>query len=1013
MPNVDVDSITLQIESDVTGAIEGLDLLVSTLDRVKKATENGCGLDKVANGVSKVRNATEKMESTNKRTAKSFSQQLAKLTAVTVALKRVGAAIASWISESTDYTESLNLFTVSMGKYADSAQEYANNVSDIMGIDPATWMKNQGVFMTLATGFGVASDRANTMSQQLTQLGYDLSSFFNISEEDAMQKLQSGISGELEPLRRLGYDLSQAKLEAVALSLGIDKAVGSMTQAEKAELRYYAIMTQVTSAQGDMARTLEAPANQLRILKAQVTQAARALGNIFIPALNAVLPYAVAALKVFRRLADAVSEFFGYTLPEIDYTGLGDFSSDVDAATDGLDDATSSAKKLKKTLLGIDELNVLSSGSGDGDTASGGSFDFELPTYDFLGAALEARVGEVQAMIEQTLGEITTIVGGFSLAVGAILLLTGVNVPLGLGLMSVGATGLGLSIIANWDSMGNQLVGTLSLITGAVSGFLVAIGAILTLSGGNVPLGIGLLAVGLASLAGSVAVNWHSSDSHITDALMSIEGILAGACLGVGAILAFSGVGVGLGIALMATGALSLASAVSVNWSSLVGQIESPLAKITQIVATGMLALGAILAFSGAPNLIPLGIALMGAGAVSLATTASLSWSSLSDNVRSTITAITSIVSVALLAVGAILALSGANIPLGIALLAGGALTLTSVVAMRWGALSDDVKATIASITKVVSLGLLAVGAILALSGVNILLGLALLAGGALGLASTKSVDWDNMNKSVKDTVARITASVSIGLLALGALLAFSGVGIPLGLALLAGGAAALVGAATLNWDSAKEPIRKTIASIASIISGALMVVGVLLILSGVGIGLGLAVLAAGLAGSYHAWSLDDNPITRFVKNMANSIIGIINWVIDAINDMFHIEFGGLTIWGKTIIPPFDKRLLYISHIPTFAGGGMVDSGQMFIAREAGPELVGSIGNRTAVANNDQIVEAVSQGVYRAVVQAMGQSSGDTTIEAKVNDKVLFEAVVNRARQETMRKGYNPLLGGV
>ena len=138
--------------------------------------------------------------------------------------------------------------------------------------------------MTLATGFGVASDKAALMSKNLTQLGYDLSAFFNISVEDAMQKLQSGIAGEIEPLRRLGYYLSQAKLEDIAMSLGINKSVSEMIQAEKSQLRYYAILTQVTKAQGDMARTLVAPANQLRILKAQATQAARALGNIFIPA---------------------------------------------------------------------------------------------------------------------------------------------------------------------------------------------------------------------------------------------------------------------------------------------------------------------------------------------------------------------------------------------------------------------------------------------------------------------------------------------------------------------------------------------------------------------------------------------------------------------------------------------------------------------------------------------------------------------------------------------------------
>ena len=133
-----------------------------------------------------------------------------------------------------------------------------------------------------------------------------------------MLKIQSGISGELEPLRRLGYDLSVARLQQEALNLGIEKSVMNMTQAEKSQLRYYAIMTQVTVAQGDMARTLNAPANQLRILQAQVTQCARALGNIFIPVLNAVLPYAIALAKVLRMVASAIASFFGFTLPEVD-----------------------------------------------------------------------------------------------------------------------------------------------------------------------------------------------------------------------------------------------------------------------------------------------------------------------------------------------------------------------------------------------------------------------------------------------------------------------------------------------------------------------------------------------------------------------------------------------------------------------------------------------------------------------------------------------------------------------
>lgn len=108
--------------------------------------------------------------------------------------------LGSSISRATEYTETLNLFTVSMGQYAEEAYNYAQKVSEVLGIDPAEWMKNQGIFNSIITGFGVAGDKAAYMSQNLTQLAYDLSSFYNISVTDAFQKVQSGISGELEPL---------------------------------------------------------------------------------------------------------------------------------------------------------------------------------------------------------------------------------------------------------------------------------------------------------------------------------------------------------------------------------------------------------------------------------------------------------------------------------------------------------------------------------------------------------------------------------------------------------------------------------------------------------------------------------------------------------------------------------------------------------------------------------------------------------------------------------------------
>lgn len=352
---------------------------------------------------------TNNLSAANGKASMSYANLAAKIGIAVVAMKRIASVIAGWITKSNEYVESLNLFTVSLGEYAAEAQKYAENVAEIMGIDPAEWLRNQGVFMTLATGFGVVNDRAYTMSKNLTQLGYDLSSFFNISYEDAFQKLQSGISGELEPLRRLGYDLSVARLQQEALNLGITKSVNAMTQAEKAELRYYAIMTQVTTAQGDMARTLEAPANQLRILQAQVNQAARALGNIFIPMLNAVLPYAIALAKAIRLVADAIASLFGFALPEIDYSGLGTAAGGAGDLADNLGDAGKKAKEVKNALLGIDELNIISpqddssSGSGSG-IGGGGGLGFELPTYDFIGNAVSDKVEEILGKMKEWLG---------------------------------------------------------------------------------------------------------------------------------------------------------------------------------------------------------------------------------------------------------------------------------------------------------------------------------------------------------------------------------------------------------------------------------------------------------------------------------------------------------------------------------------------------------------------------------------------------------------------------------
>ena len=439
----DVDALTIQVQGLSEGAAQSIQKLTQRLKDLEKSASGGAGLQAVKTKLSSIQaqvdkinsgkfgDLVKKVEALNKtkidgtltkslgsiatasrHANSSIGNTAARLGIMGISLRVVVNSIASAMKQSMAYMENMNLFTVSMGKYADEAMKYANAVSEVMGIDPSAWARNQGVFMSLAEGFGVASDRAYKMSKNLTQLGYDLSSFYNISYEDAFQKLQSGISGELEPLRRLGIDLSEARLKAIAFELGITKVYSAMTQAEKAQLRYHAIMTQTTKAQGDMARTLEAPANQLRVLKAAASQAGRAIGNIFIPILNAVLPVAIAAANAVRIVASAFASLLGFAMPTVDYSGIDGAADAAGKLNENLGGAGGSAKELQKVLMGFDEINKIPDASGGGGGGGGGGaldgFDFELLEYDFLGDAVNTRVNEIMQKLAPALDFVKT-----------------------------------------------------------------------------------------------------------------------------------------------------------------------------------------------------------------------------------------------------------------------------------------------------------------------------------------------------------------------------------------------------------------------------------------------------------------------------------------------------------------------------------------------------------------------------------------------------------------------------
>ena len=369
--------------------------------------------------------ANEKLTSSNGRAsgsyksyANSIARTITKMTVLGFAMRRVVDLFSDMFEESNNYIENMNLFTVTMGDSTESALEFANTVSKSMGIDVSQWIENQGAFMQMATGFGIASDQAQLMSQNLTQLAYDIASFHNVKVETAMDKLKSGMSGQIKGLKEFGYNLSVAALQETALSLGIEQSVRTMTEAQRAQLRYITLMRVTTNAQGDMARTLLTPANSLRILQSQFVQLKRAIGDVISVVVVKLIPYVMAFVEIVTDAARALASLFGFELPTIDYSGLELGSDVVDDIDDGLNDATDSAKKLNAQLMGFDELNVLKSNdSGSGGASYGTSHDLgvELPEYDFLenlDTELSEKVDKIKEKIKNILPIVTDIGAG-------------------------------------------------------------------------------------------------------------------------------------------------------------------------------------------------------------------------------------------------------------------------------------------------------------------------------------------------------------------------------------------------------------------------------------------------------------------------------------------------------------------------------------------------------------------------------------------------------------------------
>ncbi|ODU58421.1 MAG: hypothetical protein ABT01_00355 [Clostridium sp. SCN 57-10] len=477
------------------------------------------------------------------------------------------------------------------------------------------------------------------------------------------------------------------------------------------------------------------------------SEATQAIGRLKGALLTMIQPVVAIAIPAFAALvnilarvatvvANVVSRIFGKT-----YEQSSESAKMLYGETEAIDGVGNAAKKASLQLAAFDEINQL---SGDGgEAASGGN------------AKIKPIFGNgLNDIMQSEIDAISIYVSGALLAVGAILAFTGANVMLGIALMAAGAIGLVSILSQNWNEMDEKVNTALTTVLTTLGGFALVIGAILAFTGANLPLGIGLMLVGAAALGAAVALNWNAIKEALQGPIGAATAAVSAAFLALGAILAFTGVNLPLGIALMLAGAGGLVTVTVLNWEAIKEALQGPIGAVTAAVSVAFLALGAILAFTGVN--VPLGIALMLAGAGGLATVTQLNWEAIKEALEGPIGAVTAAVSVAFLALGAVLAFTGVNLPLGIALMLAGAGALATVMTLNWDTIENALKGPIGAVTIAVSAALLVLGAILVFTGANLPLGIGMLITGGASLATAVTVNWDWLLDKLKETWRKI-----------------------------------------------------------------------------------------------------------------------------------------------------------------------------------------------------------------------------------------------------------------
>lgn len=627
---------------DLTDKLKATDLdsFASSCQKISTALAPlASQLDKVGNAfaklppqLSKVVTQANRVAAANEKQRKSylslsnqmngFMRNMAKL----VSLKAIAEYLGNAVAKFNDFYEATDLFHNAMGNLSGEADTLISKMQGLLGVDPTKAMTYMATIQSLGTSFGLTSDKAYILSKNLTQLAYDEGSYWNKNVAETFTAMSSAISGEIEPIRRLGVDLSQARLQQELLALGFNKQVSSLSQADKAVLRYIAIMKQTTNVQGNLAQTIQSPANQIKILKAQLDMLAKSVGSLLYPAMKSILPPLIAAVQLIREFVEWVAKLMGVKVVFTDFTKSADSVGGIgDAMDDTADSTKKAAKALKDYTMGFDELNIIdptqgSSGSGSGASAGNILGDVDLSGYDMFKQYNEEFAKQIDA-IKQKIKDMLPIIGAIATALAlwkivdfltdvatAISKMTELQkLALSIATVVIEAS-LVFSFAKGYASSGNPLELLGEVVSAAFGSFVLW----RTIGADGITLGMGIAFV--ASLAG-LTYALGTGEANLGDASTWIQSALTTAFGSIAGITLFTNLGVATGTAAtLSIGLAGLITFAGITFS--LGEKLKEFPVLNTIIAALMGIFGGV---AGAGVALLVGASLPVAGAVAAA----------------------------------------------------------------------------------------------------------------------------------------------------------------------------------------------------------------------------------------------------------------------------------------------------------------------------------------------------------------------------------------------------------